>query len=46
MTKVIPIKAGIGNCFLIIQGDKFFLVDSGEKDNESNIAKAITSREV
>ncbi len=44
MTKVIPIKAGIGNCFLVIQEDKFFLVDTGEKDNESNIAKAITSR--
>jgi len=44
MTKVIPIKAGIGNCFLIIQNDNFFLVDTGEKNNETNIAKAITSR--
>jgi len=44
MTKVIPIKAGIGNCFLVIQDDKFFLVDTGEKGFENKIATTITSR--
>ena len=44
ITKVIPIKTGISNCFLIIQNSKFFLVDTGEKGFEDKIAAVITSR--
>jgi len=44
MTKVIPISAGIGNCFLVIENTSIFLVDTGSKGFEYKIAKAITSR--
>ena len=44
MTKVFPISAGVGNCFLVIQNNKFFLVDTGNAGYEEKIAKAITSR--
>ena len=44
MTKVVPISAGVGTCFLVIQNDIFFLVDTGNKGYENKIAKAITSR--
>lgn len=43
-TKVFPIRAGVGHCFLVIQNNKFFLVDSGDSGYEDNIAAAITSR--
>jgi glyoxylase-like metal-dependent hydrolase (beta-lactamase superfamily II) len=43
-TKIIPIKAGVGNCFLVIQNEKFFLVDTGNAGNEDKIISAITSR--
>jgi len=44
MIKVVPISAGVGNCFLVIQNNKFFLVDTGNAGYEEKIATAITSR--
>ena len=44
MTKVFPIKAGIANCFLVLQNNKFFLIDTGNAGYEDKIATAITSR--
>jgi len=44
MIKIIPIKAGVGNCFLVIQNNKFFLVDTGNAGYEDKILTAITSR--
>lgn len=44
MTKVIPILAGVGHCYLVIQNSRFFLVDSGQGGYEKKIIKAITSR--
>jgi len=44
MTKIFPISAGVGNCFLVIQNNKFFLVDTGNAGYEEKIATAITSR--
>lgn len=44
MTKVVPIKAGVGNCFLVIQNNKFFLVDTGNSGYGNKIIRAITSR--
>ncbi len=43
-TKIIPIKAGVGNCFLVIQNKMFFLIDTGNAGNEDKIISAITSR--
>jgi|AntAceMinimDraft_8_1070364.scaffolds.fasta_scaffold00580_3 glyoxylase-like metal-dependent hydrolase (beta-lactamase superfamily II) len=44
MIKILPIQAGVGNCFLVIQNNKFFLVDTGNTGYEEKIIAAITSR--
>jgi len=43
-TKVIPILTGTAQAFLIIQNGKFGLVDSGNRNTEKRITKAISSR--
>ena len=42
--KVVPIRAGVGNVYLVIVDKNFFLIDSGTSGNEKKIVKAITSR--
>ena len=43
-TKVIPILTGTTQVFLIVQEGKFGLIDSGNRNTEKRIVKAITSR--
>jgi len=43
-TKVSPILTGTAQAFLLIQDGKFGLVDSGNRNTEKRILKAITSR--
>ena len=43
-TKVISILTGTAHAFLIVQDGKFGLVDSGNRNTEKRIVKAITSR--
>jgi len=43
-TKVIPILTGTAQAFLLIQEGKFGLVDSGNRNTEKRIIKAVTSR--
>lgn len=43
-TKVIPILTGSAQAFLIVQDGEFGLVDSGNRNTEKRIVKAITSR--
>ena len=42
--KIIPIRTGVGNAYLVIADKDFFLVDSGTSGHEKKIVKAITSR--
>lgn len=42
--KVVPIKAGVGHCYLVIHGAGFFLVDTGSPGLTHRIVKSITSR--
>jgi len=42
--KVIPIRAGVGNAYLVIADKDFFLVDSGTSGHEKKIVKVISSR--
>ena len=42
--KVIPIQTGMSQAFLLIQDSIFGLVDSGNRNTERKIVKAITSR--
>lgn len=43
-TKIIPIQAGVGNCFLVIQNNKLFLIDTGNAGYENKIINTIKSR--
>lgn len=43
-TKVIPIQTGMSQAFLLIQDGKFGLVDSGDRNTENRVVKAITTR--
>ena len=43
-TKVVPIVTGTAQAFLLIQDGKFGLVDSGNRNTEKRIIKAVTSR--
>jgi glyoxylase-like metal-dependent hydrolase (beta-lactamase superfamily II) len=43
-TKVVPIQTGMSQAFLLIQGNTFGLVDSGDRNTEKRIVKAIISR--
>lgn len=43
-TKVIPISTGTAQAFLLVQNGKFGLVDSGNRNTEMKVVKAITSR--
>ena len=43
-TKVIPISTGTAQVFLLVQDGKLGLVDSGNRNREARIVKAITSR--
>jgi glyoxylase-like metal-dependent hydrolase (beta-lactamase superfamily II) len=43
-TKVIPILTGTAQAFLIVQDGQFGLVDSGNRNTEKQVVKAITSR--
>lgn len=43
-TKVIPILTGTAQTFLLIQNGKFGLVDSGNKNKEKKVVRAMTSR--
>ena len=42
--KIITIRAGVGNVYLVIADRDFFLVDSGTSRHEKKIVKAIISR--
>jgi glyoxylase-like metal-dependent hydrolase (beta-lactamase superfamily II) len=42
--KIIPIRAGVGQVFLVNTNAGFFIVDSGTKGYENKVIKAITSR--
>ena len=42
--KIIPIRAGVGQVFLVKTNAGFFIVDSGTKGYENKVIKAITSR--
>lgn len=44
MDKVIPIRAGVGNCYLIIHATGYYLVDTGSPGYGEKIIKSITSR--
>ena len=43
-TKIIPIRAGVGTCYLAIQNNSFFLVDTSVEGHTKKIIKAIQSR--
>lgn len=43
-TKIIPIKAGVGHCYLVIHQEGYFLVDTGSPGLSDKIIKNITSR--
>ena len=44
MSKVVPIRAGVGHCYLIIHQKGFFLVDTGSPGYANKITKVIRSR--
>ena len=44
MTKIISIKAGVGQCYLVVHDEGFFLVDTGSPGYYKHIAKSIQSR--
>jgi glyoxylase-like metal-dependent hydrolase (beta-lactamase superfamily II) len=44
--KVIPIQAGLGQVFLVKQGDHAFLVDAGNKGYEKKILKTLSTHKV
>ncbi len=43
-TKIIPVQAGVGAAYLVITGNRFFLVDTGSPGKGMKMLKAITSR--
>ncbi len=42
--KIVPIRAGVGNCYLIIKNMESFLIDTGVEGYEKKIISAIASR--
>jgi glyoxylase-like metal-dependent hydrolase (beta-lactamase superfamily II) len=44
MQKLIPIRAGFTNCFLLVENGNCLLVDTSTRDHAEKLIKAITSR--
>ncbi len=44
MTKIFPIKAGVGHCYFVVHDEGFFLVDTGSPGYFKHIARSIQSR--
>jgi glyoxylase-like metal-dependent hydrolase (beta-lactamase superfamily II) len=44
MQKIIPIRAGFTNCYLLVNGGQCLLVDTGTKEQSEKLMKAITTR--
>ena len=44
LLKIIPIRAGVANVYLVVKGKNFFLVDAGGRGYAKKVAKVITSQ--